>query len=171
MQQYAVANANYLMPIPDKLPSFHAAPFLCGGITMVGALSLCDGALEDGDTLVISGSGGGLGHLGLQIASNPKNHKRLNVIAIDTGSAKQNPSVELGAAAFIDFKTEDVVKKVMELANGKGADAAIVIPEANEAFDQALKYLRFAGTMICVGITKMDYRFPISPTDLEHRGT
>ncbi|KAM0452835.1 hypothetical protein ACHAO4_005254 [Trichoderma viride] len=171
MQQYVVANANYLMPIPDDLSSVHAAPFLCGGITMVGALSLCDDALENGDTLVISGSGGGLGHLGLQITSNPKNQKRLNVIAIDTGSAKQKLSVELGAAAFIDFKTEDVVKEVMELTNGKGADAAIVIPEATEAFDQALKYLRFAGTMICVGITKMDYRFPISPTDLEHRGT
>ncbi|KAK1249729.1 hypothetical protein MKX08_009732 [Trichoderma sp. CBMAI-0020] len=170
MQQYVVANANYLMPIPDELSSFHAAPFLCGGITMVGALSLCDDALGDGDTLVISGSGGGLGHLGLQIASNRKDQKRLNVIAIDTGSAKQKLSADLGAAAFVDFKTEDVVKKVMELTNGKGADVAIVIPEATRAFDQALKYLRFAGTMICVGITKMDYRFPISPTDLEYRG-
>lgn len=59
----------------------------------------------------------------------------------------------------------------MELTDGKGADAAIVVSEATEAFDQALKYPRFAGTMICVGITKMDYRFPISPTDPELRGT
>lgn len=56
---------------------------------MAGALSLCDDALGDGDTLVISGSGGGLGHLGLEIASNPKNQKHLNIIAIDTGSVKQ----------------------------------------------------------------------------------
>lgn len=59
---------------------------------------------------------------------------------------------------------------VMVLMKGKGADAAIVVPEATEAFDQALKYLKFAGTMICAGITRKDYCFPISPTDLEHRG-
>ncbi|KAJ4862565.1 zinc-binding dehydrogenase domain-containing protein [Trichoderma breve] len=168
--KYVVANADYLMPIPDELSSFHAAPFLCGGITMVGALSLSDDALADGDTLVISGSGGGLGHLGLQLASNMKSHKRLNIIAIDTGSTKQKLSLELGANAFIDFKTEDVIKRVMELTNGKGADVAIVVPAATEAFDQALKYLKFTGTMVCAGITRMDYRLPISPTDLEYRG-
>lgn len=137
---------------------------------MVGALSLCDDALGNGDTLVISGSGGGLGHLGLQIASNMKSQKRLNIIAIDTGSTKQKLSLDLGAAAFIDFKTEDVIKRVMELTNGKGADAAIVVPEATEAFDHALQYLKFSGTMICAGITRMDYRFPISPTELELKG-
>ncbi|KAK1245808.1 hypothetical protein MKX07_004877 [Trichoderma sp. CBMAI-0711] len=119
MQQYVVANADYLMPIPDDLSSSHAAPFLCGGVTMAGALSLCDDALADGDTLVIS---------------------------------------------------EDVIQKVMELTNGKGADAAIVVPAATEAFDQALQYLKITGTMICAGITRMDYRLPVSPTELEYRG-
>ncbi|KAL7944979.1 GroES-like protein [Trichoderma barbatum] len=170
MQQYVVANADYLMPILDELSSYHAAPFLCGGITMTGALSLCDDALLDGDALVISGSGGGLGHLGLQLASNMKNHKRLNIIAIDTGSTKRKLSIDLGASAFIDFKTEDITKRVMELTNGQGADVAIVVPAATEAFDQALKYLKFTGTMVCAGITRTDYRLPISPTDLEYRG-
>lgn len=170
MQQYVVANADYLMPIPDDLSSAHAAPFLCGGVTMAGALSLCNDALADGDTLVISGSGGGLGHLGLQLASKLKNEKALRIIAIDTGSAKKSFSLSLGANAFIDFKTEDVIQKVMELTNGKGADAAIVVPAATEAFDQALNYLKFTGTMVCAGITQMDYRLPISPTELEYRG-
>ncbi|KAL7939321.1 GroES-like protein [Trichoderma chlorosporum] len=170
MQQYVVANANYLMPIPDELSSFHAAPCLCGGITMAGALSLSEGTLVEGDTLVISGSGGGLGHMGLQLASNMKSPKNLNIIAIDTGSAKRKLSLELGAAAFIDFKTEDVVRRVIELTNGKGADAAIVVPAATEAFDQAVRYLKSTGTMICAGITRMDYRLPLSPTELEHKG-
>jgi propanol-preferring alcohol dehydrogenase len=170
MQQYVVANADYLMPIPDEISSFHAAPFLCGGITMVGALSLCDDALEDGNTLVISGSGGGLGHIGLQLASKLKNQRQLNVIAIDAGSSKKQLSIDLGATAFIDFEAEDVVKRVMELTNGKGADAAIVVPAATEAFDQALEYLKFTGTMICAGITRFDYRLPVSPTYLGHKG-
>ncbi|KAM0251895.1 hypothetical protein ACHAQJ_007957 [Trichoderma viride] len=163
---------DYLMPIPDDISSFHAAPFLCGGITMAGALSLCDDALVDGSTLVISGSGGGLGHIGLQLASKMKSQKRLNVIAIDTGSKKKQLSLDLGAASFIDFQLEDVVKRVMELTNGKGADATIVVPAATEAFDQALEYLKFTGTMISAGITRPDYHLPVSPTHhLMYKGT
>ncbi|RFU77471.1 hypothetical protein TARUN_4774 [Trichoderma arundinaceum] len=170
MQQYVVANADYLMPIPDELSSFHAAPFLCGGITMAGGLALCDDALANGDTLVISGSGGGLGHLGLQLASKIKIQRNLNIIAIDTGSAKKQLSLDLKATTFVDFETEDVIKRVMELTNGKGADAAIVVPAATEAFDQALEYLKFTGTLICTGITRRDYRLPMSPTELGHKG-
>lgn len=170
MQQYVVANADYLMPIPDSLSSFHTAPFLCAGITMAGALSLCDDALVDNSTLVISGSGGGLGHLGLQLAARTRAEKRLKIIAIDTGSPKKRLSLDLGADSFIDFKTEDVVKRVMELTHGEGAAAAIVVPAATEAFDHALEYLRVTGTMICAGITGLDYRLPISPTDLEYKG-
>ncbi|KAL6887566.1 hypothetical protein HDV57DRAFT_365866 [Trichoderma longibrachiatum] len=152
------------------LSSSRAAPFLCGGITMAGALSLCDDALADGDTLVISGSGGGLGHLGLLLAAKLKSKRDLKIIAIDTGSIKKEFSLSLGATSFVDFKSEDVIQKVMELTDGKGADAAIVVPAATEAFGQALKYLKFTGTMICAGITRMDYRLPVSPTELEYRG-
>ncbi len=116
---------------------------------MAGALSLCHGAILDNSTLVISGSGVGLGHLGLQLAAKIKARQRINIIAIDTGSTKKQLSLELGADAFIDFETEDVVKRVMELTNGEGAAAAIVVPAATEAFDQAVEYLMFTGTMIC----------------------
>ncbi|TFB02632.1 Alcohol dehydrogenase [Trichoderma ghanense] len=156
MQQYVVANADYLMPIPDGLSSTHAAPFLCGGITMAGALSLCDDAFGEGDTLVISGSGGGLGHLGLQLASHMRK-KHVKIIAIDAGATKKSFSL-------------DVVQKVAELTGGKGADVAIVVPAATEAFDQVVKYLKSTGTMICAGITRTDCRLPISPTELEYRG-
>lgn len=137
---------------------------------MAGALSLCNDELPDGSTLVISGSGGGLGHLGLQLAARLKNRKKLKIIAIDTGSTKHAFSLDLGADAFIDFKTEDVVKRVMELTNGEGATVAIVVPAATDAFDLAVEYLKYTGTMICVGITGFAYRFPLSPTFLGHKG-
>ncbi len=55
---------------------------------------------------------------------------------------------------------------MLELAHGEGATTAIVVPAATEAFDQALEYLRITGTFICAGITCIDYRLPISPTNI-----
>lgn len=37
-QQYALAPAHYVTPIPDGLPSDAAAPMLCGGVTVYAAL-------------------------------------------------------------------------------------------------------------------------------------
>lgn len=40
-QQYVLAPANYVTPIPDALSSEMAAPMLCGGITVYAALGKC----------------------------------------------------------------------------------------------------------------------------------
>jgi len=40
-QQYAVAPANYVTPIPDGVESDLAAPLLCGGVTAYAALKKC----------------------------------------------------------------------------------------------------------------------------------
>lgn len=37
-QQYALAPANYVTPIPDGVPSDLAAPLLCGGVTVYAGL-------------------------------------------------------------------------------------------------------------------------------------
>lgn len=64
-QQYVVSAANYVTPIPEGLPSDLAAPLLCGGVTVYSALKRT--GAQPGDTVVIPGCGGGLGHLALQI--------------------------------------------------------------------------------------------------------
>jgi alcohol dehydrogenase, propanol-preferring len=40
-QQYAVAPAHYVTPIPDGLPSDVAAPMLCGGVTVRYIFTIC----------------------------------------------------------------------------------------------------------------------------------
>ena len=50
-QQYAIAPAHYVTPIPDALPSDAAAPMLCGGVTVYAALRK-SGALP-GDWVVM----------------------------------------------------------------------------------------------------------------------
>lgn len=66
-QEYVIAKANYVTPVPDGLASEVAAPLLCGGVTVYSALKKT--GARPGDYVVIPGCSGGLGHLGLQLGS------------------------------------------------------------------------------------------------------
>jgi len=155
-QQYAVGNAKFVSLIPDSLPSELAAPLLCAGLSLYGAIA--DTNTKPGDWLALPGAGGGLGHLGLQIAL----RKGLKVIAIDSGAEKKAVCTELGATAFIDFKEEDVEAKVKSLTNGYGAHAVIVSVGVQAAYEQAVKLIRRKGTLVCVGLVSPPQPVPIA---------
>ncbi|KAJ5528870.1 hypothetical protein N7527_002263 [Penicillium freii] len=152
-QQYTLGPANYVTPIPDGLDSAEAAPLLCAGITVYSALKRSNA--QPGQWVVVSGAGGGLGHLAVQLASRGMG---LRVIGIDHGS-KEGLVQESGAEHFVDitqFPRDDdgaaLTKHVHSLADGLGAHAAIVCTAVNAAYAQALPLLRFNGTLVCVGL-------------------
>ncbi|KAF3385583.1 Alcohol dehydrogenase 2 [Penicillium rolfsii] len=166
LQQYAIADARFITRIPDGVPDEVAAPLLCAGLTMAGALAHLENELQPGNWIVISGSGGGLGHIGVQLAARVK---KLRVIGVDTGDEKRDLSLSSGAEAFIDFKTEDVTKRVLELTE-EGAHATIVVPGTKEAFQMAPTLVRNMGHIICVGLPRNDIELPISATLCAARG-
>ncbi|KAJ5890401.1 uncharacterized protein N7473_006629 [Penicillium subrubescens] len=166
LQQYAIADAQFITKIPDGVPDEVAAPLLCAGLTMAGALAHLENELQPGDWVVISGSGGGLGHIGVQLAARVK---KLRVIAVDSGDDKRDLSLSSGAEAFIDFKTEKVSKRVLELTE-EGAHATIVVPGTKEAFQMAPTLVRNMGHIICVGLPRNDIELPISATVCAARG-
>jgi D-arabinose 1-dehydrogenase-like Zn-dependent alcohol dehydrogenase len=73
------------------------------------------------------------------------------VIGVDTGPDKGDFVKSIGAQHFIDFATEDPVKKVQEIT-GLGAHAAVVTAGNARAFAHACDMLRVGGTLSCVGI-------------------
>lgn len=166
LQQYAIADARFITRIPEGVPDEVAAPLLCAGLTMAGALAHLDNELQPGDWVVISGSGGGLGHIGVQLAARVKKYR---VIAVDSGDDKRDLSLSSGAEAFVDFKTEDVTKRVLELTK-EGAHATIVVPGTREAFQMAPTLVRNMGHIICVGLPRNDIELPISATLCAARG-
>lgn len=133
-QQYAVSYTSQLTPIPDGLPLDDAAPILCAGVTVYKAIK--EANVKAGEWLVIPGAGGGLGHLAVQYA----NGMGLRVIAIDTGSEKEQLCRKLGAEKWIDFKKEkDIVKAVQAaVPDGLGPHAAVVAAAGGAAYEQAL---------------------------------
>ncbi|KAF4769193.1 hypothetical protein N7455_008797 [Penicillium solitum] len=131
-QQYVLGPANYVTRIPDERSM--TAP---------------------GQWVVISGAGGGLGHLAVQIASKGMG---LRVIGIDQGQ-KAELVKNSDAEHFVDisqFPTDDngvaISNIVKSLTGGLGAHTVIVCTAANSAYSQGVQFLRFGGTLVCVGL-------------------
>ncbi|KAJ1302595.1 hypothetical protein OPQ81_002912 [Rhizoctonia solani] len=147
-QQYAVSYAAHVTPIPETISLDLAAPILCAGVTVFKAIK--QAGTQPGDIIVISGAGGGLGHLAIQYAINGFG---LRVIALDTGDEKKALCSKLGAESFVDFKTSpNVIEEIKKVADGLGPHAAIVASAVSAGYDQALQYLRPGGTLVAVGL-------------------
>ena len=161
-QQYITSPIEHLTEIPELMEGSVVAPLLCAGLTMYSAITKAN--LSCGNWLVLPGAGGGLGHLGVQIAK----RKGYQVIAIDTGSDKRQLCLALGATAFLDYKTDDIEKSVKDLTCGYGAHALICTAGSFNAYQQGLSLLRNLGTFVCVGL--VDKHLPISPLEVVIRG-
>ncbi|KAI9921251.1 hypothetical protein PsorP6_001822 [Peronosclerospora sorghi] len=145
-QQWCVSYASHVTRIPAGLDLAAAAPILCAGLTVYKALKRIRG--KPGDSVVIPGAGGGLGHLACQYA----HMMGYKVVAIDSGHAKRELLASYGITEFIDFKRGHVREHVRAATGGKGAHAVIVVAESKEAYEDPLVYLRPRGTLVAVGV-------------------
>jgi len=153
-QQYAVAPANYVTPIPESLDSAEAAPLLCGGVTVYAGLKKANP--NPGDWVLVAGAGGGLGHLATQFA---RNSFSCRVIAIDRPE-KEDFCKEHGATEFLDFTKHDdetLLAKVKEITGGTGVHCVLVVTSSQKSYDQSVDYLRHGGSLICIGITEDEH--------------
>ncbi|TVY82144.1 alcohol dehydrogenase [Lachnellula suecica] len=145
--EYVVSSATYVTPIPEHLDSAAAAPMLCAGLTSYSALRKSNA--QSGDWVVISGAGGGLGHLAVQIAGRGM---AFRVIGLDHISKKSLVLENCGAEAFIDIANPGIAAEIKRITDGEGAAAVVVCAGSNQAYAQALGMLGFGGTMVCVGM-------------------
>lgn len=142
--EYAVVPSRFIVRIPEGVSDHLVAPILCGGVTAYKALKV-SGA-SNGQWVVISGAGGGLGSLGIQYAQ----AMGCRVIAIDVGEAKKEYCLCMGAEAFFDGRDLDKAT-IMELTGG-GAAAVIVTANSIRAYQAALDLVAPYGSYVCVGI-------------------
>lgn len=143
-QEYILGPVHYVTRIPEGLDSAMAAPLLCGGLTAYSALKKT--RAQPGDWVVMSGAGGGLGHLGLQIGK----AMGFRMIGLDM-LGKEELIAECGAEKFIDV-TGNVKQEVLSATGNEGVTAVVVCTSSNEAYAAGLDLLKFNGTLVCVGI-------------------
>ena len=93
------------------------------------------------------------------------------MIGIDSGE-KEKLAKDCGAEAFIDLTkygrdkegTDKLIADVRAVTGGTGAAAVVVCTASNAAYAQALKFLKFRGTLVCVGVPEGE-PVPIAAAD------
>ncbi|MGB3383541.1 MAG: alcohol dehydrogenase AdhP [Marinomonas sp.] len=155
--EYCAAHAEYVVKVPEGLGYVEAAPLFCAGVTTYKALKV-SGA-KPGDWVALFGVGG-LGHLAVQYAV----AMGFRVVAVDTGAAKRELAVSLGAEYFFDFKTDDVVKDILATTNGVHATVCTAVSKAG--FRQSYDVIRRGGKCVLVGLPPEDMPLPIFDTVL-----
>ena len=118
--EYVVMPASALVAVPDTIPPEEAALLACpAGVALTGIEAA---GVASGDTVVVTGAGGGLGAHAVQLAAT----KGAQVIAITTSSEKAAPLEELGASVVIEAEEDlNIADVVMALTDDVGADAVI----------------------------------------------
>ena len=164
-QQYVLSPARYTSRIPEGVDDFSAGPIMCSGSTIY--CSLKESGLKPGDWAVFPGAGGGVGHMGVQLAK----AMGMRVVGVDGGDAKRELCMKLGCEAFVDFtKVEDVATEVVKICDGKGAHGVFVTATSAGAYASAPMMTRISGKVMCVGLRKFPYpasKFGIDDSQLQ----
>jgi propanol-preferring alcohol dehydrogenase len=156
--EYAVADAQYVVPVPDAVSSLDAAPLTCAGVTTYKAAKVAK--IMPTERVAVFGVGG-LGHLAVQYARIMGG----SVIGVDLEAAKLDLATELGADHVVNARETDPAAAIQALG---GADVAIALAVAPTAFEQAFNSLRRGGRLVCVALpAEGSMKIPIFDTVLK----
>jgi propanol-preferring alcohol dehydrogenase len=73
-------------------------------------------------------------------------------------------------AAYVDvMETKDAVAEIIKITDG-GAHGALICASSGRAYADAVKYLRRAGTLVCIGLPPKPSPIPVLPEDFIARG-
>src|SRR5580704_15090622 len=133
------ANARFVIPIPEALKSEHAAPLLCGGITVYSPLR--NHGVRPSSRVGIIGIGG-LGHIGLQFAR----AFGADVTAFSTSKDKEAEAKSLGAHHFVNTRDTGALKKL-----AGSFDFLLSTVSADQDWQAYVNCLRPKGMMCVVG--------------------
>ena len=139
---YARVPSHFAIKIPDAIPSEHAAPMLCGGITVFSPLKR-NGA-GPGKKVGVIGVGG-LGHFALLFAKALGSDR---VVAISRSATKKEDALKMGADDFIATgEDKDWAHK-----HARSLDLIInTVSSPDMPFSDYLGLLRTFGQMVQVG--------------------
>ena len=140
--EYVLADERFVVPVPEGVSSFDAAPLTCAGVTTFKAIKVA--GVAPGERVGVFGIGG-LGHLAVQYA-------RICggiVTAVDVAEEKLHLAAELGADEVVNAATTDPVAAIRNLG---GVDVAVALAASPRSFEQAFRSLRRGGRLVCVAL-------------------
>lgn len=136
--EYAAVSADLVSPIPGGLTAEQAA--VVGGVGTTALRGLDDTLkLQPGESVMIFGAGGGIGHVAVQLAR----RMGARVLAVASGADGVALAERIGADAVVEGRAGDVLAAARAFAPG-GLDAAL-LTAGGEAADTALRAMREGG--------------------------
>ncbi len=141
MADYGVFAADRCLPVPDGMPPETAAGFMIAYGTSHLALKR-RARLQAGETLVVTGAGGGVGQTAIEIGK----LMGARVIAIARGERKLAAAQDAGADVLIDA-SEDLTARL----RAEGGVDVLYDAVGGDAFGQILRGMNREGRMLVIG--------------------
>jgi NADPH2:quinone reductase len=154
--EFITLPANQTVPLPNSVSFEVGASIGIPLMTAMHAVQACGSLL--GKTVLVPGAVGSVGYYATQLAC----MAGARVIAIVSSEEKAAQARQIGAAETINYKTEQLVERVLALTNGKGADAIIDLDAATHAplYGQLL---RFQGKAVVYGSNQPQFSMLFGP--------
>jgi NADPH2:quinone reductase len=143
--QYMLAPRVSTFPIPKSMSYEDAASFQMIYQTAYFAL-VHRARLEKSETLLVNGGAGGVGTAAIQVGKT----LGAKVIACTGRDEKKIVCKESGADYVINYHENDVVKEVMDITEGKGADV-IFDPVGGDLFEKSMRCIAWEGRVLVIG--------------------
>ena len=144
---YALAH-NFLTVGKPSSVSFRDAAAL--PMAFLSAFAGLYPAVQAGDTVYISGGGGGVGHLAVQMAA-----RALGAgLVVSSGSTPQSIALaqQSGAHHVFNYKRDDIVAEIAKLTGGRGVDLVFDATYSEQGFVETAKTVRRGGSWIVLGV-------------------
>jgi len=144
--------------IPGNVPMTSASLLACGVITGFGAVTNT-ARVPAGSHVVVIGTGG----VGLNSIQGARVSGARTVIAVDIADNKLEAAKGFGATHGINSSKENVLERVMQLTDSRGADYVFVTVGAKGAFDSSYAMLAKGGSTVLVGMPASGVMSEIDP--------
>ena len=145
--EYLAVPRENVVPKPERLSYEEAAAL---SLTFLTAWHMLVGRAElrEGETVLVQAAGSGVGSAGIQIAK----YFGATVITTAGSSEKLEAASALGADYTINYREENVAKRVREITQKRGVDV-VFEHIGGETFENSLKCLAWAGRLVTCGAT------------------
>jgi S-(hydroxymethyl)glutathione dehydrogenase/alcohol dehydrogenase len=140
-----------VVKIDTDLPDEQLALIGCGVTTGVGA-ALNTAQVKPGSTVAVIGCGG----VGQSVIQGARIAGASRIFAVDPVELKRKAAEQFGATDLIDPAKGDPVGQVQAATEGRGADYAFEVIGLPETINQAYLTARRGGTVVVVGMPRMD---------------
>lgn len=158
----AVLSANSVVKVETDLPLDQLALIGCSVTTGTGAV-FNTANVQPGWSVAVVGCGG----VGSSVIQGAAIAGASRIIGVDAVPSKLDSARAIGATdSVLGGEGKDPVAEVMELTGGRGVDVAFEVIGNPVTFQQAYGMARRGGTVVGVGIPRLDATFALPITEL-----